>query len=1074
MLSRRLLQITSSSRAALFKNYSVNQTFYSPSCACLCYVHQKFRCKTSTLLVKDVGYWKNEIRFSSTTPLKHKTFVDKKPLANDAVNKIKAINEEDALEKFVAGLSADIHNKKRVYKNDLQRVLSKVKSLNYSSKKQGLLLLQCCTDLLADEAPATRMTLAEQVWNTIKPHTKFEVAHYNELLKIYIANRRSVVAASFIQKMSPIKPNMTTYELLLRAIGEAGDLNQATEVISNMKSNGLPATESIFNSLIVCQGKSGQPNNIQEVLTMMQSLKIVKSADTYTAIARALAWNKQGDKVLEELSSAYKTGIRFGENHIMDIVKTLAECSLYAFIPQTLRFLPEEMFTTPSISPYMQAVSTQLVFQNHPMAALEIYKCLPLPSFGPKDDQGLHGRSLVRDCVKAAMPSSIIGLITQELMASGRNPIALQNAAEAALQHGKVPLALDMFTRMKQIGMPLRCHYFWPILLHSSKSFGEKGIMNALQTMISMEVPPDYETVMDYILPYVSFTSPQNLMKKFQEAGLTTNMVLTPMMETLLNTGQVRAASEICELFEGKIEAEKLLKPLIKGYLISMDTKSTIHVLEDMTLKATDKNKDWVGRFLCHFVKQKQQKGDLIDFLNIVKAISNTPLKISTLAADYCLSRIPDSFSQEKINNFRDTLIGITEEKLIDEGEIFTNQLPHPKHMNEESLRAHLVELEAKGMNTRGVLRKLLQEYCKSGNLAAAREILEKCQKEGVFLSAGMKAAIFDLHVKLGELDLAELTLADLNRSAPNFLLDEYKVIDFATLMVYRGRIDRAFDLINEQSKKRRVIGGRNISMNCWRLLDAVAAQNSYVETRNMFDLLTSLRYCRPTNAVLGPLIRAHLKLDNLVEAVNEFTRLANKYHKTPLKHELLCKILQSMSDGLSEDNFLTNERCNGRLNKLAQAILNIDKKIHGAGDVQLTLIAALADVGYKKTLRKMLLDPTVRFHPDALLRRCERFADERKVHALETIAECGRDLRNVDVVEIYDMILDVLQRDDNVEQAIELWNRMHEQDITPSQKFVRNLCSMAKTNKKPIPPEIVTLAEKQQKAALEASGTQI
>lgn len=52
--------------------------------------------------------------------------------------------------------------------------------------------------------------------------------------------------------------------------------------------------------------------------------------------------------------------------------------------------------------------------------------------------------------------------------------------------------------------------------------------------------------------------------------------------------------------------------------------------------------------------------------------------------------------------------------------------------MNEESLRAHLVELEAKGMNTRGVLRKLLQQYCRDGNLKAAREIATKCQNEGV------------------------------------------------------------------------------------------------------------------------------------------------------------------------------------------------------------------------------------------------------------------------------------------------------------------------------------------------------
>lgn len=60
----------------------------------------------------------------------------------------------------------------------------------------------------------------------------------------------------------------------------------------------------------------------------------------------------------------------------------------------------------------MQSVTTWLVFQNHPIPALDIYKCLPLPAFGPKDDQALHGRSLVRDCVKA----SIVSLLTNYVL----------------------------------------------------------------------------------------------------------------------------------------------------------------------------------------------------------------------------------------------------------------------------------------------------------------------------------------------------------------------------------------------------------------------------------------------------------------------------------------------------------------------------------------------------------------------------------------------------------------------------------------------------------------------------------
>lgn len=82
--------------------------------------------------------------------------------------KFEPISSEDLLEKYIAGLSTDIHLKNRVYKNDLQRVIAKVKTSNFSTKKQQLLLLHCCTELLPDEAPITRMALAEEIWTTIE------------------------------------------------------------------------------------------------------------------------------------------------------------------------------------------------------------------------------------------------------------------------------------------------------------------------------------------------------------------------------------------------------------------------------------------------------------------------------------------------------------------------------------------------------------------------------------------------------------------------------------------------------------------------------------------------------------------------------------------------------------------------------------------------------------------------------------------------------------------------------------------------------------------------------------------
>ena len=78
--------------------------------------------------------------------------------------------------------------------------------------------------------------------------------------------------------------------------------------------------------------------NIKEVLTMMRSLNVEPSIDTYTATARALAWNKESGPMLEEMEKAQKRGFYFTESHVMEIVKTLAHVGLYPTISQ-VRFL---------------------------------------------------------------------------------------------------------------------------------------------------------------------------------------------------------------------------------------------------------------------------------------------------------------------------------------------------------------------------------------------------------------------------------------------------------------------------------------------------------------------------------------------------------------------------------------------------------------------------------------------------------------------------------------------------------------------------------------------------------------
>lgn len=132
---------------------------------------------TSVLKVSDKPAKSTNDKYSSKVPINrtgtkatdpNRQIRQEKAGLDATEKKFEPLSSEELLEKYIAGLSTDIHLKNRVYKNDLQRVIAKVKSFNFSTRKQQLLLLRCCTELLPDEAPLTRMALAEEIWSAIE------------------------------------------------------------------------------------------------------------------------------------------------------------------------------------------------------------------------------------------------------------------------------------------------------------------------------------------------------------------------------------------------------------------------------------------------------------------------------------------------------------------------------------------------------------------------------------------------------------------------------------------------------------------------------------------------------------------------------------------------------------------------------------------------------------------------------------------------------------------------------------------------------------------------------------------
>nr|CAD7435269.1 unnamed protein product [Timema monikensis] len=151
------------------------------------------------------------------------------------------------VEKALLILERDVKQLKRIFKADLHHILQDilVQGLNTGDTQPGVLLVQCCGDLIPDMKPSDRLNLVHQVWETL------------EKLGESMFWSRPVSLDQFLSNMVGAQPNEETYHLLLKCVCEVGDIETATKVISVMKEKGFPASEPVFNTLILGHARSG-------------------------------------------------------------------------------------------------------------------------------------------------------------------------------------------------------------------------------------------------------------------------------------------------------------------------------------------------------------------------------------------------------------------------------------------------------------------------------------------------------------------------------------------------------------------------------------------------------------------------------------------------------------------------------------------------------------------------------------------------------------------------------------------------------------------------------------------------
>lgn len=807
---------------------------------------------------------------------------------------------------------------------DLKQILSKKANNDlFSDPVAALRLLENCKNMYPDARPKERYDLVRETWRSIEKFTRsLTTEHYNVLLAIYLQNPQYFNVDEFLRQMRAT-PDQETFHLLLKNVAEIGDYAQALTIMAKIKEIGYPVGETVFNSLLLAYSVSGDIDGAQDIVVLMEAAAIEPNSVTYYSMSRGFA--VKGD--IQSLERILKTqSLTTGQ--LLNIVKTLSLSGYGKYVSKVMRHLSE---TVELDKNEVVNVVVELIYSGKTRDAFEIINCLLSENMDKKSSVNFTD-FFIYEIVKSDTPTEEVIEICESLTSSGKNSSALLKVTEAALRLKKEYTALRGFQALRKNGVEIRPHFYWPLLVNAALNKLESDVIKLVKKMIDEEVYPDYETLRDYVIPYLAASEPLMVVRKLQDCGIKISEILTPVLSFLLENGDIDKAISLTNKIKGKTNVEIVIEELVNGYKSTRDLDATMKLLKNLNYKS-----DEIGKFLSDLLTKRRITLINKELRPLVSVLVDNKIKISRLAADVLKPRI---MRLKEPNDLLETIKGLVDHKRDFIGEENYDWIPHPRVMTPEQLENHFADLTAQEMNTRGVLRRLLQVYCGKNNLKKAQHFAQIFTDKGFEWTPGMISSMLSLYAANDLLEEADTRYKELRSKYKDFKIDDHKVLDYATSLVRNDKFERALEILNDQKY---VKTSPDIIRNCWRLLNAVAVAGDPLNTRKTFDLLIRKKYCGISNHVLAPLIKTHLINGEIQAAISQLKECVIIYKKVPLQQEIIRAIL---------DASVNDPQAHEQLSEVLKAI----KRIHGDSAADTQLLMAMATKKKDKGLKKLLI----------------------------------------------------------------------------------------------------------------------
>uniref|UniRef100_A0A8C4SZG9 Leucine rich pentatricopeptide repeat containing n=1 Tax=Erpetoichthys calabaricus TaxID=27687 RepID=A0A8C4SZG9_ERPCA len=750
-------------------------------------------------------------------------------------------------------LDSSVRRTGRITKTLLLKIFHDICRTGYPSGNQALLLLRSCGSLLPEIPPAERTELAHRIWDKLQSlGAVYDVSHYNALLKVYLQNEHKFLPTEFLSKMeaASIVPNRVTYQRLISAYCNEGDIEGASKILGFMKNNNLPITEAVFSALVTGHARASDMENAENILSVMKTAGIEPGPDTYLALLRAYAEKGDIEHIKQTLETIEKTNVSLLDRDLLQVIFSLSKSGHEKLVPDIL----ERMRHDRGYIPDAMNLCLTLVTRGLEDTAFEVLKTFPSNhSEGQNGDAMDLGNFFLRHCVNMDKVKNVnrLKMYCRKLQESDLHTSALQFTLYCALDAKKTGMAVELMKEMKMDGLPVRQHYFWPLLIHHQKHKNVQGTSEVLRAMQELGLETDVDTYSNYILS--SFDSLDSARAVLKEEGCS------------LDSPEFAAAELRIEASRGRLENVLSLREYtgISSWILvsSINVFQWMHVTEIL----------WRMQKNCSIL-------NLVGFFlyNLIDSMSDSEVQAKEEVLRQYFHQLKEMDIVIPVNTYR----GIR--NLLDS-----------YHVPE------LIKVCAELCLTTG--------FCLRQNLQKALEVKETYEDD---MALGGYAALINQCCRHGKAEEAFSLKQELNRKDSSATLDINKYLSLVKVLSKDGQLQDAVDILKE-IKEKNVELRDSSSTSFFHILNASAMRGEEEAIKRLQDEIFTLDLAKPSANLCSPLVTVYLERGDLPGALDATMDCQKKYSQLPRLHDILCKLVENGETELLQKamDFISQER---------------------------------------------------------------------------------------------------------------------------------------------------------------------